>query len=107
MIVKSINMKLILKFVFILNAYFFISLISIENAEAGCVCKCVNGSVQAICSSTLDLRPLCPPKICPLMAPKLQPLQPLTLPPLGTTSCQLKQVYNSWTGQYEWQNLCQ
>jgi len=100
-------MKLILKFVFILNAYFFISLSFIESVEARCVCKCVNGNVRAICSSTLDLKPLCSPTLCPMMTPKLKPLQPLTLAPLGTTRCELKQVYNSWTGQYEWKNLCQ
>lgn len=32
-------------------------------AQAECVCRCVNGEVRALCSSSLDIRPICAPTI--------------------------------------------
>lgn len=74
--------------------------------SASCTCTCINGSVQAVCTSTMDLPPLCAPRICPLTPPSLQPLSPPTLPPLGTQSCEMKQVWNPRTNQYEWKQVC-
>ncbi len=76
-------------------------------ARAGCVCRCVNGQNIPICSNSLDLRPLCPPRICPLTPPAVRPLQMPTLPPLGTTRCEKQQVWNPYTARYEWRTLCQ
>lgn len=76
-------------------------------AMADCICECVNGSVQALCSSSMDLQPICAPEICPIVPPAIQPIQPPTLPPLGTSSCAPEQVLNPATGQYEWQSVCQ
>jgi hypothetical protein len=73
---------------------------------AGCVCRCVNGEVRALCSSTLDLEPICSPQICPIVPPSIQPIQAPTLPPLGTQSCSQQQVLNPRTGQYEWRSVC-
>ena len=77
-----------------------------SSVEAACVCRCVNGEVRAICSSTLDLPPICSPQLCPLVPPSLPPLEPLKLPPLGTTECRMVQVLNPRTNQYEWQRVC-
>lgn len=33
---------------------------SIASAEARCVCRCVNGEVQPICESAIDLPPIRP-----------------------------------------------
>lgn len=76
-------------------------------AQADCVCRCVNGQVQAICSSPLDLRPLCAPQLCPITPPTIRPLQMPQLPPLGASSCEQRQVLNPYTGRYEWRTLCQ
>jgi hypothetical protein len=78
-----------------------------SDAFAGCVCRCVNGSVQAICSSTLDIQPICAPQICPFVPPSITPIQPPSIPPIGTTSCAPVQVLNPRTNQYEWQRVCQ
>ena len=73
---------------------------------ARCECKCVNGNVQAICSSTLDMKPLCSPNVCPLVTPSVQPLQTPMVPPIGTSNCEKQQVYNAYTRKYEWKTLC-
>lgn len=75
--------------------------------SANCVCRCINGKVQPICSSTMDLPPMCALEICPLSPPSIQPLAPPTLPPLGTSGCQNKQVLNPYSHQYEWKLICQ
>ncbi len=78
-----------------------------SRADARCVCRCVNGAVEPICESPLDLPPICSLQICPLVPPAVTPIAPLTIPPVGTTSCQMQQVLNPATGQYEWRQLCQ
>jgi len=75
-------------------------------AGADCKCLCINGEVQAVCSSSLDLQPLCPPRICPLTPPSIEPLKLPSLPPLGTSKCVQQQVYNERTGRYEWREVC-
>jgi hypothetical protein len=75
-------------------------------AQAGCSCECVGGSVRAVCSSSLDIRPICPANVCLTPIPEIRPIQPLMTPPVGATSCQEQQVYNSNSGRYEWRRLC-
>lgn len=75
-------------------------------AAADCVCACVNGNVVPICESSIDLEPICAPRICPLTPPSIAPINPLTLPPLGTQNCTQQQVYNEYTMQYEWRQIC-
>lgn len=75
-------------------------------AQAACVCRCVNGEVRALCSSSLDLEPICSPELCPLVPPSIEPLRAPTLPPLGTDNCSQKQVLNPITAQYEWRTVC-
>ena len=72
-----------------------------------CVCRCVNGEMIPICSSSIDIPPICPPTICPIVPPSVQPINPLVIPPIGTSNCQNKQVLNQRTGQYEWRLICQ
>ena len=91
--------------------YFFFTFVCViivtsKFANASCVCRCVNGNVHALCSSTLEIAPICPPKICPLTSPSIKPLPSLKLNPLGTTSCTQKQVFNSYTSRYEWKRVC-
>jgi hypothetical protein len=93
-----------------LNAYkLFLTIlfgITYQNSYAACQCRCVNGSVQALCSSTLDVQPICAPQVCPIVPPAVQPIATPQVPPLGTSSCNMQQVYNSQKGLYEWKNIC-
>jgi hypothetical protein len=73
----------------------------VGSAEATCVCRCVDGEMQPLCSSAIDLPPICPLTICPLTAPSIVPFAPLTLPPLGTTDCRRAQVCNGF-GNCRW-----
>ena len=76
-------------------------------AHAACSCQCVNGQSVSLCSSSLDLPALCSAQMCPMAPVSLQPLPSMSLPPLGTQTCQQMQVRDPRTGQYEWRNICQ
>ena len=93
-------------FIFVSMGFLYFILWS-SPVQAGCVCSCVNGNPQALCSSTLDLPPICSPRICPIVPPSIEPLQSLRLNPLGTTSCRQAQVLNPYTLSYEWKRVCQ
>jgi hypothetical protein len=81
-------------------------LFSAGTAVADCYCTCVNGRNQAICESTIDLPPVCGPKMCPLEPPSLRPLSPPTLPPLGTRVCRQEQVWDHNYSKYVWKQIC-
>lgn len=81
-------------------------LLSTFVANATCKCVCMNGTVQAVCTNTLDIQPICSPTICPIVSPSVQPMQTPTVPPIGTTNCSPEQIYNQYTGQYEWKTVC-
>jgi hypothetical protein len=81
-------------------------LVLASNTSADCQCVCMNGEVRAICSSTLDIEPICPPRVCPITPPSVEPIQPPRVPPIGTSKCVQKQIYNEYTGQYEWREVC-
>jgi hypothetical protein len=74
-------------------------------AHAGCTCQCVNGHMQPLCDSSIDISPICPPTICPIASPSIAPISPPTLPPLGTTSCQQARVCDPY-GNCRWQQVC-
>lgn len=74
--------------------------------NADCRCVCMNGNVQAVCSSTLDVEPVCSPRVCPITPPSVEPIQRPRVPPVGTTNCVQRQVYNEYTRQYEWKEVC-
>jgi hypothetical protein len=73
--------------------------------HAGCTCQCVNGRMQPLCDSAIDLRPLCPPTVCPIASPSMAPISPLMLPPLGTNSCQQARLCDPY-GNCRWQPVC-
>jgi len=77
-----------------------------SDAHANCVCRCVNGEMQAICQSSIDLPPICPPTICPTTPPAIEPLPSLRIPPIGTSQCRNVQVLNPRTNRYEWREVC-
>lgn len=77
-----------------------------QYASAECACMCVSGEVQAICQSSIDLKPICAPRICPIVPPSIPPILTPSIPPIGTNQCRNEQVYNSTTGRYEWKQIC-
>lgn len=81
-------------------------LLGVSAAYAGCQCVCIGGENQPICSSAMELPPLCPPRVCPIEPARVEPIQRPVLPPLGTSDCRQRQVLNPYTGQYEWRTVC-
>jgi hypothetical protein len=77
-----------------------------STANAYCECRCTNGRNIPLCSSTLEIPPICPPMICPLEPPSIPPIQAPQVPPIGTQNCWQQQVFNPATNQYEWQRVC-
>ncbi|MBM3512044.1 MAG: hypothetical protein FJX61_18190, partial [Alphaproteobacteria bacterium] len=61
-------------------------------AEAACQCTCVNGRPRALCTSALDIPPICGPEICPIVPPSIAPINPPRVPPIGTQNCRQAQV---------------
>ena len=76
-------------------------------AHAECECRCMGGQNRPLCTNAMDLPPICAPTICPITPPSIQPLMAPQLPPLGTTNCQMRQVLNPYTRQYQWERICQ
>lgn len=74
-------------------------------ANASCTCQCVNGEMRPLCSSAMDLPPICPLVICPMAPLSLEPISPLTLPPIGTSHCRQAQVCDRY-GNCRWQQVC-
>ena len=92
-------------FVAVSAALFIVGPVCLE-ASASCRCACVNGSVQALCSSSIDVQPVCMPMVCPVLPPSVQPVQTPMVPPVGATSCSPQQVLNPFTGAHEWKTIC-
>ncbi len=87
----------------------FVSLYGIFLAStvfSECRCVCMDGEVRAICSSALDIEPICSPRICPITPPSVEPIQSPRVPPIGTSNCEQRQVYNEDTHRYEWKEVC-
>lgn len=85
----------------------YITMISfVLSANADCQCVCIDGEVRAVCSSTIDIESICPPRNCPIVPPSVEPIQQPTVPPVGTSNCIQQQIYNEYTGQYEWRDVC-
>jgi hypothetical protein len=82
------------------------SLLLLANADASCVCRCVDGEVQPLCDSSIDLPPICAPAVCAITRPSIAPIRPPVLPPVGTSSCSQRQVLNPATNRYEWRSIC-
>jgi len=75
-------------------------------AFADCQCTCVNGDVRAICSSSIDLEPICPPRVCPIVPPSVQPVNPPRVPPVGTSRCYQRQIWDEQRHRYVWRQVC-
>src|SRR5207253_2209559 len=75
-------------------------------ADAACVCRCVDGEQQALCTSSTDLPPICPVTSCPMPPLSIEPIQRPVLPPLGTSDCSQRQVQDPATNRYEWREVC-
>lgn len=82
------------------------ALLLTAEAQASCVCRCVDGEMQPLCESSLELPPICPLTVCTLVPPSVEPMQPLGIPPLGTSQCSQHQILNPSTRQYEWRSVC-
>jgi len=82
------------------------TLLAFSEANADCVCRCTNGQNVPLCSNTLEIPPICPPRVCPIAPPSIEPIQAPQLPPLGTQNCWQQQVLNPYTNQYEWRRVC-
>ena len=95
------NMKVLLTIL-----CFWIGFSLSNSVSASCRCVCMNGSVQALCTSTLDIEPICPPRVCSITPPSIAPIQQPTIPPIGTSRCSQQQVYNEYTRRYEWKQVC-
>jgi hypothetical protein len=76
----------------------------LSSANAACQCVCMNGNVEAVCSSSIDIRPICSPRICPIVPPSVRPIDPPRVPPVGATRCRSEQVWNG--ERYEWVEIC-
>lgn len=76
------------------------------SSEARCICTCVNGTVKAICTNTIEIPPICVSHVCPIVTPSVRPIERPRIAPLGTTSCRNQQVFNQQTRRYEWRQLC-
>ena len=82
-----------------------LDLLWVAPARAACLCQCVDGEMQPLCESTIDLKPICPRAVCFPPPPSLAPLNPATLPPLGATACRQAQLCDSY-GNCRWQQVC-
>lgn len=82
------------------------SILANGGASANCICRCVNGVSQPVCTSGYDVEPSCPPRLCPV--PPRPPAQVEAVPvfPEKTRFCEFKQVLNERTGQYERKKVC-
>ena len=90
----------ILLVVALLIAFFFP-----YKANAYCYCACLDGKNQSICTSVYEFKN-CPRMTCPKERYSYEPLPSQKLNPYGTTSCRQAQVWNHWTGRYEWERVC-
>ena len=78
---------------------------TISAVQAGCTCQCVNGEIQPLCNSALDIPPICMPTICPIMMPSIAPIEMPRIPLIGTSSCRQARICDQW-GNYRWQEVC-
>jgi hypothetical protein len=75
-------------------------------AGAACVCRCLNGKAQPVCSSSTDIPPLCNTTACPMSPPRVSPQDALQPKPAVKPGCRISQVYNPDTGRHEWGQIC-
>ena len=93
-------------FSFILGLVIAGTLFVPHSATAGCICVCMNGQNQPLCDNSLDLPPICPPRVCPIEPPSIQPITPPRIPPVGTSVCTTELVWDDYQAQYVWREVC-
>jgi hypothetical protein len=76
------------------------------SAEAACICLCVDGKAQPVCSSSTDIRPICQSSACPIAPPVKSPLDARQPAPEVKPGCETKQVYDPETRAYTWDQIC-
>ena len=84
-----------------------LALIAAAPARADCVCRCVDGQMQPLCSNSIDIPPVCMPTVCGIVPPSIAPIDMPKIPPIGTSQCSQRQVQNPATGRYEWRRVCE
>jgi hypothetical protein len=84
---------------------FTLPLLGSATANASCTRQCIDGQMQPLSESSIDLPPLCPPTICPLIPQTIAPLNPLTFLPLGTSQCSEAQICDR-SGNCRCQQVC-
>jgi len=57
------------------------------------------------CGGSLDIPPICPPRICPIAVPSIVPINPPTVPPIGMSSCRQARICDP-AGNCRWQQVC-
>jgi len=77
---------------------------SVQPAFASCDCRCIDGQAQAVCSSSLEVPPLCSGQSCPV-SPSMTPVAPLG-GAVGDSICDTVQVFNPRTRRYESRQAC-
>jgi len=82
------------------------SLITLNTANASCVCRCYNGANQPLCTNSYEVPPICTPKVCPITPPSVAPILTPKVPPIGTKTCYPQQILNPYTHRYEWKEIC-
>lgn len=73
--------------------------------EAACKCMCVDGEMQPICTSAIDIPPPCI-GICSIAPPSIPPITAPKIPPIGTSKCEMRQVKNPNSASYQWKEVC-
>ena len=95
---------MITRFITIATAPLVVVLVfGVSPASAACTCQCVDGKMQPLCSSAIDIAPPCI-GICPVTVPSVG-IAPLVVPPVGTTSCRPAQVCDQF-GNCRVQQVC-
>jgi hypothetical protein len=84
-------------------AALIVSVLEVGPALAGCSCSCVDGRVQASCSSSYDIKPICPAMPC--ATPSVRGITPVGPPSAGAHACREQQVCDSFR-RCEWKQMC-
>ena len=73
------------------------------SADASCICRCLDGRMQPLCSSENDMPAFCDQTPCPHDAPVANAP---TVPTVGKRRCFQMKKFNPQTGLNEWQKVC-
>lgn len=80
--------------------------LSTGRAHASCSCECINGRQVPVCSTFIEIRPICPITMCPIPPVSIQPGPVIQVPPVGGHRCYQAQVFDRYFNQYVWRQVC-